>query len=87
MKAIILTLVTIALVSLVIGFVMGLVLVSGCATHKSIQRSTEPDRGTDSVVEQRMSPAMIEVVSRLVYLRSDPNVWQVKEIDPFRKRQ
>ena len=37
-------------------------------------------------VEQRMSPAMKAVVMELMYMRSDPNVWQVKEIDPFRRQ-
>ncbi len=37
-------------------------------------------------VEQRMSPAMESVVMELVWLKSDPNVFKAKEIDPFRRQ-
>ncbi len=36
-------------------------------------------------VEQSMSPALKAVVMELVYM-ADPNVFKVKEIDPFRKQ-
>ena len=38
-------------------------------------------------VHLEMSPTMKEVVMQLVWLKSDPNVFMIKEVDPFRKNQ
>ncbi len=56
-----------------------IIILSGCTTHP---RKPEPTYR----VEQSMSPAMKAVVMELVWLKSDPNIFKVKEIDPFRKQ-
>lgn len=55
------------------------IALSGCA-----QPQAKPERSYR--VAQRMSPAMKAAVMELVYMKSDPNVFKAKELDPFRKQ-
>lgn len=63
-----------------IWLILSIIALSGCTQP---QAKPEPALRTAYRVEQRMSPAMKAVVMELVWLRSDPNVFKVKEIDPF----
>ena len=56
-----------------------IIVLSGCT-----QPQAKPERSYR--VEHVMSPAMKAVVMELVWLKSDPNVFKVKEIDPFRRQ-
>lgn len=62
--------------------VLMLLSTMGCA-----QQAVEPEPMPSYTVEQRMSPAMHEVVMQLVWMKSDPNVFEVREPDPFDFRE
>ncbi len=59
-----------------ICLILAIIALVGCTQQ---QAKPEPHYR----VEQRMSPVMEAVVMQLVYMKSDPNVFKVKEIDPF----
>jgi uncharacterized membrane protein (UPF0127 family) len=61
-----------------ISLVLLIIALSGCITHP---RKPEP-----MPVRAEMDETMIAVISQLVWLKSDPNVFKVKELDPFRRR-
>lgn len=50
------------------------------------QQQVRPEHEPTYRAEQRMSPAMKAVVMELMYMKSDPNVFKIKEIDPFRRQ-
>ncbi len=60
------------------------VAVTGCTQPQAKPQARPRPRGYE--VEQRMSPAMKAVVMELVWLKSDPNMFKAKEIDPFRRQ-
>ena len=62
-----------------ICLILLMIVLSGCVSHPR-----KPERSYR--VEHVMSPAMKVVVMQLVWLKSDPNVFKVKEIDPFRRQ-
>ena len=59
-------------------------VLAGCA-HTS--HTTQPvRRPLGPVYKRQMSPAMKEAVMTLVYMKSDPNVYKIREKDPFRRQ-
>jgi len=66
-----------------ICLILLMIVLTGCTAHP---RKSEPQPVRSYRVEQRMSPAMKAVVMELVYMKSDPNIWQRREIDPFRRQ-
>ena len=60
--------------------IVGLVLIGGCTQH-----TVKPEPIPTYRVELRMSPALHEAVMTLVYMKSDPNVFKIREPDPFRR--
>ena len=59
-------------------------VLAGCV-HTS--HTTQPARRPlGPLYEQRMSPALHEAVMTLVYMKSDPNIYKIREKDPFRRQ-
>ena len=61
-------------------YILLLVVVLGC------QKPQQPKIEQKYHVQMEMSPAMKEAVMTLVWMKSDPNVFKVKELDPFRRQ-
>ena len=58
-----------------------LVSIGGCAQH-----TVKPEPMPSYRVEQRMSPVLKQAVMTLMYMKSDPNVFKVRDVDPFRRQ-